>query len=366
MGRQHQQRRQQTREEQIAFLKAHGETDETIAALLALSEPDQKQTAAEGARVRPQPAPAAKGVYKIRNWSEYNKALVRRGSITLWFDDESIAGWWAEHNPDKLGAPYLYSDTAVLCALTLKEVFRLPLRQTEGFVGSLIELLSLELPVPNFSTLSRRAKTLDVPLGRKERDKPLHLVVDSTGLKVFGEGEWKVRQHGWVKRRTWRKLHLGVDESSGEIVCQVLTSKDVADSAMLRPLLEQVDDVLAQVTTDGAYDTTDCYGAIVARGALAVIPPNADAKDWGSHGARDQTVRRVNEIGRKAWKEESDYHRRSLAETAMFRMKTIFGPRLAARTEERQQTEAAVRCRALNRMTSLGMPSSYLFQSKMV
>lgn len=362
MGRQHQVPRQKSRAEQIAFLKAHGETDESIAALLAHSQADHIQAVEQAASVGPEPAPKPKAIYRLRNWSAYNQALVQRGNITIWFDEESIEAWRAEHDPDKPGAPFLYSDTAVLCALTLKEVFRLPLRQTEGFVTSLVSLLALALPVPDYSTLSRRAKTLDVPLPRTERDEPVHLVVDSTGLKVFGEGEWKVRQHGWVKRRTWRKLHLAVDAKTGEILAQVLTSKDVGDHQMLRPLLEQVDDVLSYVSADGAYDTTDCYGAIAAREALPLIPPDSDARDWGSQGARDQVVRRVNEIGRKAWKEESGYHQRSLAETAMFRMKTVFGPKLSARTEERQQTEAAVRCRALNRMTSLGMPRTYLFQ----
>ena len=365
MGRQHQKPRRMTRDEQIALLKAHGETDESIAALLAQSLAVQEQASTELATAGPPPAPRPKAVYRVRNWKEYNQALVKRGSLTLWFDQDSIAAWYAPKDPNKRGHPIVYSDAAILCVLTLKAVFRLRLRQAEGFVGSLLELLNLELSVPDYSTLSRRAKTLDVPLGNRVReDEPLHVVVDSTGLKVFGEGEWKVRQHGWQKRRTWRKLHLGVNEKTGEVVAHVLTERDVTDDTMLRPLLEQVDQVLTQVTTDGAYDSSDCYSAILARGALPVIPPDKTARDWGSDGARDQTVRRVNEIGRAEWKRESNYHRRSLAETAMFRMKTLFGAELSSRTMERQQTEAAIRCRALNQMTQLGMPASYLFQGK--
>lgn len=364
MGRQHQQRRQMSRDEQIDLLKAHGETDESIASLLAQSQRDHQQVAKRTAAAGPPPPPKPKDVYRLRNWSAYNAALVQRGGLTVWFDEASIEAWCAQKDPFKVGAPPLYSDTAILCALTLKAVFRLPLRQTEGFVGSLITLLKLSLPVPDYSTLSRRGKTLDVPLGTRQRDEPLHIVVDSTGLKVFGEGEWKVRQHGWAKRRIWRKLHLGVDEATGEIVAQLVTSKEVTDGSVLRSLLEQVDDVVLQVTADGAYDTTDCYSAIEALGALAVIPPDADARDWGSDGARDRVVRRVKEIGRAAWKKESGYHRRSLAEVGMFRMKTIFGPALSARVMENQQTEGAIRCRALNTMTRLGMPDAYLFQRK--
>lgn len=362
MGRQHWTRQTKTRDEQIALLKTHGETDQSIALLLAQCEADKQRAAQAVAAAGPPPAPAPKPVYRLRNWKQYNQALVQRGSLTLWFDDSSIAGWCAAKDPDKLGAPTIYSDSAIVCVLTIKELFRLPLRQTEGFVASLIALLKLALPVPNYSTLSRRAKTLDVPLGNRRRNEPLHLVVDSTGLKVFGEGEWKVRQHGWVKRRTWRKLHLGVDEATGEIVAQVLTGREVTDDAMLRPLLEQVDQPLRQVSTDGGYDASDCYAAIQARKARPVIPPDVDARDWGSTGARDQTVRRIAEVGRKAWKQESGYHRRSLAETAMYRMKSIFGERLSARDLARQQTEVAIRCRALNRMTQAGMPQAYLFQ----
>lgn len=201
MGRQHQKPRRMTRDEQIALLKAHGETDESIATLLAHSQADQERASAEVAAAGPQPVPPPKAVYRVRNWKEYNQALVKRGSLTLWFDQDSIAAWYAPKDPDKLGHPIVYSDAAILCVLTLKAVFHLRLRQAEGFVGSLLELLKLDLSVPDYSTLSRRAKTLDVPLGNRVReDEPLHLVVDSTGLKVFGEGEWKVRQHGWQKR----------------------------------------------------------------------------------------------------------------------------------------------------------------------
>ena len=160
-----------------------------------------------------------------------------------------------------------------------------------------------------------------MPLAHQARNEPLHLVVDSTGLKIFGEGEWKVRQHGWQQRRTWRKLHLGVDEATGEIVAQVTTEREVTDDAMLPELLAQVHESRDHVTTDGAYDTFAWYTAIEARGARPVIPPAVNAKDHGTDDARDRTVRRVAAMGRKPWKEESGYHRRSLAETAMFRMK---------------------------------------------
>jgi len=341
-----------------------GVSEAEIAELVAQADADLARQAPQQAAAGPTSASAPKVRYRLRNWSAYTQALIQRGSLTFWFDEASLQQWCANMRAEQVGRPTTYSDTAVQCALTLQAVFHLALRQTQGFVASLLHLLHLDLPTPSYSTLSRRSATLDVPLVRQAPHEHLHLVVDSTGLKVFGEGEWKVRQHGWQKRRTWRKLHLGVDEATGEIVAQVTTEREVTDDAVLPELLAHVEERIEQVTTDGAYDTFACYAAIVARAARPVIPPDVNAKDHGTGSARDQTVHRVAEIGRSAWKEESGYHRRSLAETAMFRMKTIFGRQLAAHTLARQQTEAAIRCRALNRMTSLGMPDAYPVQDR--
>jgi len=299
--------------------------------------------------------------YRIRNWKAYNQGLVQRGSLTIWFDEAAIAGWRRNERAGQVGHPTTYADAAIVCALTLKAVYHLRLRQTEGFVGSLLHLLGVDLPVPDYSTLSRRAAGLEVALPRHTRDEPLHVVVDASGVKVFGEGEWKVRQHGWSKHRTWRKMHLGVDEASGEIVAQVMTSSSTSDKEMLVEILDQVDDPIKQVSADGAYDYQTCYDAITARGALPSIPPreNAAINDGAAWEARNATIRRIAEIGRKAWKVECGYHRRSLAETTMYRMKTIFGDDVQSRDEDRQKTEVAIRCAALNRMTHLGMPDSY-------
>ncbi|HKQ04112.1 MAG TPA: IS5 family transposase [Blastocatellia bacterium] len=191
------------------------------------------------------------------------------------------------------------------------------------------------------------------------------MVVDSTGVKVFGEGEWKVRQHGYTKRRTWRKLHLGADAATGEIVAAVVTTNNVADSQVLEDLLEQVGGELAQVSGDGSYDKRNCYEAIRQRKAKAAIRPRRNAKIW-QHGnrqaerlIRDENLRRIRQVGPKQWKQEVGYDRRSLAETQMFRVKVIFGDRLSARQFAGQATQVLVRCAALNRMTHLGMPDSY-------
>jgi hypothetical protein len=305
---------------------------------------------------------APKPAYRIRNWKQYNDALVNRGSLTLWVDRDTLRSWRYD-GPARRGAQFEYSDLAIECLLTLKAVYHLTLRATEGFARSLFGLMQVDLPVPDYSTLCRRAATVRVTLPRKAQG-PLHLVLDSTGLKVYGEGEWKVRQHGYSKRRTWLKLHLAVDPETHEIQAAMVSDPGVTDAEMVPSLLEQVENPVASAAADGAYDRRPVYEALDGRGAGAVIPPRRDAviqrhgNRSGPRLARDENLRRIRKIGRSAWKEESGYHERSLVETAMFRMKTIFGDGVASRTPARQATEAGIRCRALNIMTHQGMPQS--------
>ena len=295
--------------------------------------------------------------YRIRNWPDYNSALVRRGSLTLWVE-QGVAGRWRDSAaPVRRGRRRLYSDFAITCALTLRGVYGLPPRATQGLVSSVLRLLGADLSAPHYSTLSRRAAHLEVRLGRPSRG-PLHLAVDSTGVKLYGEGEWKVRLHGADKRRTWRKLHLCIDHRTQEAVAASMTEQYVLDRGELPRLLNEVEGEVAEVLGDGAYDVQGCYRAIRGRGARSVIPPKKRARVRGGPEFRDRdaAVIRGREVGRDEWKREAGYHRRSLAETAMMRLKTIFSDRLKAREWRRQETELRVRRAAMNKMTSLGMP----------
>jgi hypothetical protein len=305
-----------------------------------------------------------KAVYRIRNWREYNRALVQRGSLTIWVDQRALDAW-AYSGPNQWGAQFVYSDLAVQCLLTLRAVFHLPLRATQGLGRSIFDLMGIALEVPHYSTLSRRAAMLRVDLARKGKG-PLNLVLDSTGLKVYGEGEWKVRKHGISKRRTWRKLHLAIDADSHEIQAVSLTEAGVDDAEEADGLLRATGRALVSVAADGAYDQRKVYRALEGHEARILIPPRRNARIW-RHGnsagpplPRDENLRQIRRIGRKAWKRAVGYHRRSLAETGMCRMKVIFGSHLASRRVERQAAEAAIRCRALNVMTGLGMPDSQL------
>lgn len=298
--------------------------------------------------------------YRIRNWRDYNSALVRRGSLTLWVEEGAVNKWRDESRPARRGRRRTYSDIAITCALTLREVYGLPLRATQGLTRSVLRLLGAEMPAPHYSTLSRRAAQLEVKLPRPGTG-PLHLAVDSTGVKLYGEGEWKVRLHGADRRRTWRKLHLLVDHRTHEAVACSMTEQYVLDRRELPRLLSEVEGEVAEVLGDGAYDFHDCYKATHARGARSVIPPKRRARVRGGAEFRDRdaAVLRGREVGRDEWKREAGYHRRSLAETAMMRLKTIFSDKLKAREWRRQEAELRVRCAAMNRMTSLGMPQSY-------
>ena len=216
--------------------------------------------------------------HRVKNWAEYDAGLRARGSLTVWFTAEAIEAWCAAPRTTQGGQPS-YSALAITTALTLRAVFRLPLRQTEGLIGSILALLGLDLAVPDHSTLSRRAETLQLPpLAAGSRAEPVELLVDSTGLKLCGPGEWLVEKHGSKRRRGWRKLHLVTDADTGRIVAALLTDKDADDGWQVGPLLEQVEGPVASFTGDGAYDRDDVYAEVTTRHpeAAVIVPPRAN------------------------------------------------------------------------------------------
>jgi hypothetical protein len=247
---------------------------------------------------------------------------------------------------------------------TSKRTEHLPLRALQGFAQSLRKLAFPSLAVPNYTTLSRRAQTLKVALPTQRPNEPMHLVLDSTGLKVYGEGEWKVRKHGWSKRRTWRKVHLAMDANTGQICAVLMTHQDESDAEVLPDLLDQIpaDVMIETVGGDGAYDTKACHAKIAARGAVPSIPPREGATHWPAHtpGApwRNAAIDTIAKHSRREWKQASGYHQRSLAETLMYRLKTLTGSCLWAREIGSQATEVSIRAGVLNRMTALARPQS--------
>jgi len=300
--------------------------------------------------------------YRVTNWSDYNRALIQRGDLTLWLTDEVIDSWQAAPLSGKPGRPRTYSDLAVQCMLVLRLFYRLPLRAAQGLMVSLLLLLDCPLRVPDYTTLCRRQRLLAVKVEADPAEGPRHILIDSTGLKVFGEGEWKMRQHGKEKRRTWRKLHLAIDAQTQEIVAAALTTNSLHDCQVLPKLLLEVEGDITRVTTDGAYDTWECRYEISTRRADAVIPPRSNARvtesDIPEAAQRDQAVEEIRDEGLKHWKESSGYHRRSLVETAMFRVKSTFGDKMKAREIQNQIAEAVLKSNVLNKFISLGMPET--------
>jgi len=298
--------------------------------------------------------------YRVTNWPDYDAALVRRGSLTVWLTDEAIAGWHAPVTGKRGGQP-VYSDLAIETGLALRLVLRLGLRQIEGTLGSIAQLLGVDIGIPDHTTFSRRGDGLTLLTKPIERGEPLHLLIDSTGLKMYGEGEWLEEKHGKRSRPHWRKLHIAMDANTHEIVASELTRDDIGDITAVPDLLDQIDGSVASVTGDGAYDADVVYDEISHRHPEAdvIIPPRSTAViSEGGTTRRDEHLRTIEKHGRIGWQPGSGYCRRSLVETAMFRYKTIIGRRLHARTLSNQKTEARIGCRVLNRMTSLGMPIS--------
>jgi transposase len=304
--------------------------------------------------------------HKVTNWPAYEASLRQRGSLTIWFTDDAVAAWAAAPRTTR-GGQASYSPLAILTALTLRTVFRLAYRQAEGLIGSIISLLGLTLRVPDHTTLSRRSATLAVPrlppTGADGDARSVHLLVDSTGLKLCGVGEWLVEKHGTKRRRAWRKLHLGVDAETGQIVASALTGKEVDDSAQVGLLLDQILGPLSSFTADGAYDQDGVYTAVADRhpGSAVIVPPRRTAvpSDMAAiePTQRDLHLRCIAERRRIAWQKATGYNRRAKVEAAIGRWKQVIGDGLRSRIDQRRVTEVSVAVYVLNRMLAMGRPN---------
>ena len=298
--------------------------------------------------------------YRTTNWPAYNESLRQRGALLLWIDKDM--GWTGAPS-GKRGRSSSFSDAAIQFCLMVKNLYGLALRQTTGMVRSLLKLAGLDWDVPDFSTLSRRQKHLQVTLTHQRSNGVLHLLVDSTGIKMLGEGEWKRKKHGADYRRQWRKVHLGIDAQTLEIRAIEVTANSIGDAPMLPALLEQIpsEETLHSVCADGAYDTKACHAAIASRGASALIPVRKNAQPWkeGNAGAlaRNDILRSTKRLGRAIWKKWSGYHQRSLVEAKM-RCFKLLGERVMARDFDRQVAELQIRAALLNRFTQLGTPQT--------
>lgn len=303
----------------------------------------------------------SKDKYKVTNWSSYNNGLKRRGSMNLWISSD-LSDQWMWEGKSKRGGQYEYSDVAIELCLTIGKVYGLALRQTEGFISSFFEQCGWDLPVPSYTTLCRRSQRLRVNLRSKKNRGITDIVVDSTGLKVYGEGEWKVRKHGAGKHRTWMKMHLAIDAVSQQIKGVRLTSNNVEDSSEGISLIKSLKFRIGSLRGDGGYDKHKFREMLKARNIVQVIPPQSNAvineKGLNYLIERNESIKKIKKVGRKKWKQESGYHQRSKVETAMFRYKAIIGDHLSAREVCNQKTEVAIGCKILNVMLQVAKPIS--------
>ncbi|KZL17924.1 Transposase DDE domain protein [Pseudovibrio axinellae] len=305
-----------------------------------------------------------KARFRVTNWPDYNESLRGRGDITVWIE-ESVAQVWFARPRKQRGRPATFSDLAIETCLQIRAVFALALRQTQGFVRSVLGLMGLNLPAPDFSTLSRRASSLKLSRPKQQTNlEPSTLVIDSTGVKVFGAGEWQETKHGTrVKRRKWRKLHLGLDLNSGDIICCELTEENVADPSALPDLLDQVVDPIATFLGDGAYDGEPSRNELEKRydGVEVIIPPPKTAvpslEAETAPTQRDRDVLAIEKNGRMAWQKANGYGRRSRGETLMGRYKQVIGHSVKSRKLNNQKMEAKIGVSVLNKMTALGRPA---------
>lgn len=303
----------------------------------------------------------SRATYRVTNWPAYEASLRQRGSLTVWFSDDAIQAWRAAPRITCGGQPR-YSAVAIETALTLRALFHLAFRQTEGLIGSLLHLLQLDLPVPDHTTLSRRARTLAVPI-RPQITGPLHLLVDSSGLKLSGPGEWLSEKHGSQTRRSWRKFHVGVDAASGQIVALAVTPPNVDDASQVAPLLDQVTAPVERLIGDGGYDRTEVYEGVAARHpeAAVIAPPRVNAVLSATAETtptqRDRNIQAITEMGRMGWQRTSGYNERAKAEAAIARYKQVIGDRLRAHSDEGRRTEVSIASNLLNRMFGLARPT---------
>jgi len=308
--------------------------------------------------------PKYKTSYRIKNWPEYEKSLRNRGDITVWLSRDAINTWTPPKN-GKRGGQLIYSDIAIEISLTLRLVFHLPLRQAEGFLKSILKLMGLYLPCPDHTTVSRRNRTVNVyRYTRGLPDGPVHFIVDSTGLKICGQGEWHAKKHGERRRKHWKKLHLGVDEN-GQILASKVTDGHEQDPSQVPNLLAQLDREIERFVGDGIYDQEAVYEAVDhhSLGAEVVVPPKKDAvlskNSSSASSLRDNHIVEIRSKGRSEWKRQSGYYLQSHAENAFYRYKRIIGGRLRAKNNDAQKREAAIGCAILNRMLEMGEALSY-------
>jgi len=305
--------------------------------------------------------------YKVQNWCDYNSALRNRGNIEIWISEDVVDAWYeADRTYDGTGTPNTFTDQAIITCHEVRQVFKLPLRQCQGFIDSIFKIKNIALRSPDYSCLSKRLSSLGIKSPRyKKTDSPddeiAGVAIDSSGLKRFGRGEWHQEKYKISPKRSWRKLHIAVDTKHIIHGCD-LTDRFTADCQVVEVLAKQIDNSVNQITADGAYDKKPVYETLLKyfENAEIIIPPDSDAiYDTNNHPQRNRNLQEIKTFGRMNWQRVRNYGKRNYSELAIQRYKQILGNKLHAREMSRQKNEAMIGCGVLNKMARLGMPTSY-------
>ena len=284
-----------------------------------------------------------------RNWAKYNRSLVQRGSITFWIDIDFLKN--SDFQDPTKGRPR-FKTLLIHLGWTLKVAYKLSFRALQGYLNSLLDLMGIEKELPHYTLFCKRGHEVASLLPKLSTRRPVELVIDSSGLKIYGEGEWKTHKHGREKRRRWLKIHTAVDPKSGECISSILTDERGADPSFLSPLIEATPKSIQRVYADGAYDTFKCRESLRKRGIEEVIPPRKGATLNPHLQLRSQSIQEIKGLGGdiNLWKKLKGYGRRSLAETFFSRLKIWYKERLSCRSFSNQQIETLLCIHSLNRM----------------
>ncbi|MBM3456409.1 MAG: IS5 family transposase [Bacteroidetes bacterium] len=300
---------------------------------------------------------------KIKNWSEYNKSLINRGSLTFWISEDVVRSWRSSKKTSKAGRPEKYSDSAIQAICMVRFFFHLTLRSTEGFIRSLFNMMQITLPVPSYSRISRRMKWLNLDYKKLSSHKPTHIAIDSTGVKIYGDGEWHVKIHGESKRKKWKKMTLGVCPKTHEILFTITSDESFGDPTLFKMTMDHLPKSVKDVLMDGAGDSYEMYRLAERERVNLITPPRKGSKyKIGiDRSKRDETVQMIYKMGNneealKKWKKLRGYHRRSLVETAISRIKGILGNTLKSRSLINQHHEMLLKSLIINKLNTLGLP----------
>lgn len=296
--------------------------------------------------------------FKVTNWSEYNNYLRNRGRIDFMIAADLSEGWYEDHDRGrKRGGQRIYSDKAIIMCLQNRCLFNLKLRQTQGFIDWIYKMAGLPLSCPDYTTLSKRGRELELEGLLKRQDREFNYIcIDSTGIQTHTGNEWLENKHGKsYERRTWKKFHI-ITGDDGIIVANSVTECNKDDRSQVQKLIEGIE--TKELLGDPGYDSENIYQLLRARGIKPTIRPPNHRVSKEVKTERQQSATYQQAKGYHAWRNKNNYGRRESVENTFFRFKNAFGSKFLSRDENNMKNEMTIKCQLLNKMFEIGKPIS--------